>query len=293
MTDLTNADVTPTMEWSDAGATSGSLVRVQALATDRRLRAAYPGLAAAAGALATPQTRAVATVGGALLQRTRCWYYRNPPFSCYKTGADTCPARHGVNLYGVCFDLGPCVWPHPSTLGMACLAYDATVTHRDGGELSMRELFGDGSDATCDHTLAAGDVLTSVRLPPRVDERAAYFLAISRYLAEWPLVEATVRLGTENGAITWARVALGGVANVPLRAPAVEAALVGQAPETATLERAAALATKDANPLPMTGYKVELVQATIVRTLTLAWADDIGVPPIPNALPWKNPARQD
>ena len=214
-------------------------------------------------ALATPQTRAVATVGGALLQRTRCWYYRNPPFSCYKTGADTCPARHGVNLYGVCFDLGPCVWPHPSTLGMACLAYDATVTHRDGGELSMRELFGDGSDATCDHTLAAGDVLTSVRLPPRVDERAAYFRAISRYLAEWPLVEATVRLGTENGAITWARVALGGVA------------------------------TKDANPLPMTGYKVELVQATIVRTLTLAWADDIGVPPIPNALPWKNPARQD
>ena len=74
---------------------------------------------------------------------------------------------------------------------------------------------------------------------------------------------------------------------------AVEAALVGQAPETATFERADALATKDANPLPMTGYKVELVQATIVRTLTLAWADDIGVPPIQNALPWKNPARQD
>jgi xanthine dehydrogenase YagS FAD-binding subunit len=103
-------------------------VAIADVAGDQRLAPAYPGLAAAAGGLATPQIRAIGTIGGNLAQRSRCWYYRNPHMACLKKGDDTCPARSGNHLYGVIFDPGPCVAPHPSTLAAALLAYDATVT---------------------------------------------------------------------------------------------------------------------------------------------------------------------
>ncbi len=101
-----------------------------AIAADAQIVRAYPGLAAAAGGLATPQIRHLATVGGNLAQRSRCWYFRNPHFDCFKKGGSDCPSRAGNHLYGVAFDLGPCVAPHPSTLAAALLAYDATVATR-------------------------------------------------------------------------------------------------------------------------------------------------------------------
>src|SRR6202000_291503 len=101
---------------------------IATIAADPRLGAAYPGLTAAAAGLATPQIRQVATLGGNLAQRSRCWYYRDPHIACFKKGGSSCPAREGNHLYGVAFDLGPCVAPHPSTLAAALLAYDATIT---------------------------------------------------------------------------------------------------------------------------------------------------------------------
>jgi len=118
---------------------AGGSTRIGALvpiATVAGLGADYPGLAAAAGGLATPQIRRIGTVGGNLLQRNRCWYYRNPGANCLKKGGHDCPARAGNHRYHVLFDLGPCVAPHPSTLGAALLAYGATVDdlgdHRPG-----------------------------------------------------------------------------------------------------------------------------------------------------------------
>ena len=183
-------------EWDEhGGARIGALVPIATLAGDPRLAAAYPGLAQSAGALATPQVRAAGSLGGNLLQRNRCWYYRHPAISCLKKGGQDCPARTGNHLFGVCFDLGPCVAPHPSTLGMALLAYAAQIEVASSGSRPVAALYGDGSDGRHDHQLGEHEILAAVLMPePLEGERTAYFRVISRALAEWPLVEAVVRV---------------------------------------------------------------------------------------------------
>jgi xanthine dehydrogenase YagS FAD-binding subunit len=235
--------------------------------------AAYPALAAAATALATPQIRAAATVGGNLLQRNRCWYYRNPHFSCFQTGGDTCPARTGENLYSAVIDQGPCVAPHPSSLAMVLLAHDATVEVHARGMLAVPELYGDGSDPTRDNLLADGEVLLAVELPaPIGGERAAYQRATARVGAEWPLVEAVARLVRSDTTITFAAVTVGGVARTPVRLTEVEAALVGQPATPETLHAASARATSRCAPLAQTGYKVGLLRDTTLDVLERAAA---------------------
>ena len=272
---------------ADGKLTIGALTRISALADDPAIAQDYPGLRQAARALATPQIRAVATVGGCLLQRTQCLYFRHPAFTCFKNGGDTCYARNGHHEHGVCFDLGPCVHPHPSTLGLALLAYDAQVAIHDGSTRTIADLYGDGSDPTRDHRLAPHELLTHVILPPsdaapdstnntqyairNTQSGAAYVRAITRAAAEWPLVEVLVRLHwDEQGRIRLARVAAGGVANIPLRLPEVEAALLGQPATPDGLARAAATAKAGATPLPQTGYKVELLARTVLEALEQA-----------------------
>ena len=120
----------------------GALTSVAALASDPDVARDYPGLAAAAAGLATPQIRRVATLGGNLAQRNRCWYFRNPDIACLKKGGEGCPAREGNGLYSVVFDTGPCVAPHPSTLATALVAYDAVVETNRRGDLSIGEALG-------------------------------------------------------------------------------------------------------------------------------------------------------
>jgi CO/xanthine dehydrogenase FAD-binding subunit len=174
------------IEWgADGAARIGALTRIAAIAADLRMAMAYPGLVAAAGGLATPQIRHLATLGGNLAQRSRCWYYRNPQIACLKKGGATCPARDGNHLYGVAFDLGPCVAPHPSTMAAALLAHDATVTTDRRRALTIAQLLGDGSDGSVDHALEPGEIIKSVALPPPMpNERALYKRAISRSYAE-------------------------------------------------------------------------------------------------------------
>jgi xanthine dehydrogenase YagS FAD-binding subunit len=118
--DLTASPDTSGIAWgADGAARIGALMTIAAIGADSRLATTYPGLTASARGLATPQIRHVATLGGNLAQRSRCWYYRNPRIACLKKGSDRCPAREGNHLYGVVFDLGPCVAPHPSTMATA------------------------------------------------------------------------------------------------------------------------------------------------------------------------------
>lgn len=228
----------------------------------------YPGLAMTAAGLATPQVRAHGTIGGNLTQHTRCWYYRHPGISCFKSGGDSCPARDGRHLYGVVFDRSDCVHPHPSSLAMALLAYEATVTLADGATMTVDDLLGDGSDPTRDNQLADGAVIASIELPaPWPGERAAYFRSISRFEAEWPLVECVVRARFEDDRIVECGIGLGGVATVPLRMENAEALLAGSPLTDEVIARAATACTVGAAPLPETGYKVELVAATVRETL--------------------------
>lgn len=252
----------------------GAKVVLATLAQDARVKQHYPALAITAGGLATPEIRAAATLGGSLLQRVRCWYYRNPGFECLKKGGATCFARQGDHHYHACIDLGPCIAPHPSSMGMALLAYDAEVEVQGAPGRTMAQLLGDGKDARRENTLEPQALVTSVLLPaPWVGEKSAYFRAISRARAEWPLVEVVVRLKVDSNIVD-ARVAVGGVANIPLRLPKVEQALIGKSVSAATLpetlKAAAALAWDGTRALPMTEYKGELLVSTVLETLERA-----------------------
>jgi xanthine dehydrogenase YagS FAD-binding subunit len=249
---------------ADGAARIGALTTIAAIATDPRIGQAYPGLAAAAQGLATPQVRHLATLGGNLAQRSRCWYFRNPHIACLKKGGAECPARAGNHLYGVAFDLGPCVAPHPSTMAAALLACEGTVSTDRRSRLTIGELLGDGSNGAADHALAPGEMIRSIELPPPVSgERAFYKRAISRSHAEWPLVEVCVRTVISGGAFQFIRIAAGGIAPVPLRLFAAEAALQGTPANPATIANAARQATAGANPLPMAGYKLDLLSGLV------------------------------
>jgi xanthine dehydrogenase YagS FAD-binding subunit len=252
---------------ADGTAQIGALITIAAIAGDPRLAAAYPGIAVSAQGLATPQVRYLATLGGNLAQRSRCWYFRNPHIDCLKKGGSACPARSGNHLYGVAFDLGDCVAPHPSTMAAALLAYDASiVTDRRSG-LSIVDLLGDGSNGRADHSLAPGEMITKIALPaPLTAERAAYKRAISRASAEWPLVELCARAVVADGKFQLVRLAAGGIAPVPLRLTASEASLQGKPANAEAIAEAAQLATKGAKPLPMTAYKLDLLEG-LVRDL--------------------------
>jgi xanthine dehydrogenase YagS FAD-binding subunit len=265
---------------ADGSARIGALTTVAEVAADPRLRSGYPGLAQTAGGLATPQVRAAGTIGGNLLQRNRCWYYRNPRFTCYQTGGDGCPARDGLHLYSVVVDQSPCVAPHPSSTAVALLAYDARVEVRGRGSVAVADLYGDGSDPTRDHLLGPDEVLEAVELPaPAPGERAAYHRAIARAEGEWPLVEAVARLVVDDaGTVTDVAVAAGGVARVPLRLSEVEGALSGAKLTWEALDEAAARVTQRCTPLPQTGYKVALFRDTVLEVLERAAGDACDIP---------------
>jgi xanthine dehydrogenase YagS FAD-binding subunit len=263
--DIAGSPDTTGMQWgADRALRIGALTTIAAIAADARIAENYPGIAAAARGLATPQVRHLATLGGNLAQRSRCWYFRNPQIDCLKKGGPDCPARSGNHLYSVAFDLGPCVAPHPSTMAAALLAYEATIiTDRRSG-LTIGDLLGDGSNGAADHALASGEMIRAVQLPPPLPgERALYKRAISRSHAEWPLVEVCARAVVSAGAFQFIRITAGGIAPIPLRLSASEAALQGQPANPGTIANAARQATAGASPLPMTGYKLDLLSGLV------------------------------
>jgi xanthine dehydrogenase YagS FAD-binding subunit len=265
LVDLMRPSGIPDIAWDASGAARiSAFTSIAAMATDRQLGAAYPGLAAAAAGLATPQIRHVATLGGNLAQRSRCWYYRDPHIDCLKKGGAVCPAREGNHLYGVAFDLGPCVAPHPSTLAAALMAYDATVTTNLRPRLSIAQLLGDGTNGGADHELRAGEIIESIELGiPVANERSLYRRAISRSYAEWPLVEVVVRAVIADGTFKLVRIVSGAIAPVPLRLLAAESAAQGSAVNAATIAKAVAQSTTGARPLAMTTYKLDLLKGLV------------------------------
>jgi len=256
------------VEIRDDGADVGALVTITGVGVHPELRARYPALTLPAQLLATPQARGRGTMGGVLCQKTRCWYYRSPHLGCPKKGnATECPSRDGNHDFGVVFDFGPCVYPHPSSIGCALLTYDAEITVEGRGRMTVADLYGDGT-AMADHVLQPGEMITRIHLPaPTAREKGGYQRLMSRALAEWPLVEVVVRLVVEDDTITQARVGIGGVANIPFRLTEVEAALEGQPATDAVIEAASGRATERARPLPGTEYKVAMVEALVASTL--------------------------
>jgi xanthine dehydrogenase YagS FAD-binding subunit len=149
-------------------------------------------------------------------------------------------------------------------MAAALLAHDAKITTDRRSALSIPELLGDGSDGHSDHALANGEMIKEIALPPPVSgERALYKRAISRAGAEWPLVELCARAVVSEGVFKFVRLGAGGIAPVPLRLSLAEAALVGKPANPGTIMEAARQAATGANPLPMTGYKLDLLRGLV------------------------------
>jgi xanthine dehydrogenase YagS FAD-binding subunit len=262
------------IEPTPSGLTLGARATLADVENSDVIRERYSALAEAAAEAATPQLRNVATIGGNLLQRPRCWYYRNHLFDCWLKGGAECQARDGENHYHSLFghDASPCVAVHPSDPAVALAALDAEIVVRsDQGErtLPIPTLFAfPAEDRRTETTLRPGELIVSIRLPaPAEGTRSTYLKAMDRKVWAFALVAVAAVIRIESGKIAHARLALGGVANVPWRAEAAERLLTGQPPSDALFARAADAALEGAAPLQHNAYKVPLAKALIRRAL--------------------------
>jgi xanthine dehydrogenase YagS FAD-binding subunit len=262
-----------TIELTADGLRIGALATLAELQTHPLVRDTHPALAEAADVAATPQLRNMATLGGNLLQRPRCWYFRDEEVSCWLKGGDSCPAVEGENQYHAILGESPCRAVHPSDPATALLALDARVVLRGrAGERSvgMEAFFAEPTaDRRTETTLGQDEVIVAVVIPDAGPEtRSTYLKAMDRAAWAFALVGAGVQLAMQDGIIVRARIALGGVATIPWRASEAEGMLVGQAPGEAVFAAAADAALAGAHPLAKNGYKVPLAKALLVRALT-------------------------
>ncbi|KVG61370.1 FAD binding domain-containing protein [Burkholderia pseudomultivorans] len=263
----------------------GALVRNSDAADHARVRTDYPLLSQALLAGASAQLRNMATVGGNLMQRTRCPYFYDRAFAqCNKRDPGSgCAAIGGDNrMHAILGASAQCVAVNPSDMSVALAALDAVVRvsgprgERQIPFASFHRLPGERPDL--DTTLEAGELITAVDLPaPGFADHAYYLKVRDRASYAFALVSVAAALRMDGARIVEARIALGGVAHKPLRASAAEQHLAGRPPTDATLREAAALALRDARPLDGNAFKVGLAQRAIVRAVKLAAAQQGGV----------------
>ena len=253
----------------------GALERMSDVAAHPDVASGYPVIARALTQSASPQIRNMASIGGNLLQRTRCGYFRDVRTPCNKREPGTgCPAQNGENRgHAVLGTSASCVATHPSDLAVALVALDASVRlHGRTGDRLVRladfyRLPGDTPQL--ETQLQQGELVTEVVIPAlSFATRSTYVKVRDRSSYEFALASAAVALDIRARRIRDARVAVGGVGTVPWRLPAVETALRGRPLVPEVFESAARSAADGARPLAHNGFKVTLVQRTIVRALT-------------------------
>jgi xanthine dehydrogenase YagS FAD-binding subunit len=264
---------------ADGGIRIGALVRNADLAHDENFAKSFPAVAEALLSGASAQLRNAATVGGNLLQRTRCGYFYDTASACNKREPGMgCEARGGENrLHAVLGWSESCIATHPSDFCVPLVALDAVVEiegragRRDIALEALHRLPGETPER--ESVLEPGDLIVALRLPAE----ARAFSAHARYLKvrertsyAFAIVSAAAALRIERGTIREARLALGGVAAKPWRARAAEKILVGAGLDRATFQRAAEAALADAKPSGDNQFKIELAQRIIVRAMTLA-----------------------
>ncbi|MGW3352760.1 FAD binding domain-containing protein [Nonomuraea rubra] len=271
--DISRLPLSAVEDLPDGGLRLGALARNAHVAADDRVRRRYPVLARALLNGASPQLRNRATVGGNLLQRTRCRYFYDLGAACGKRSPGAgCDALDGLNRgHAVLGASGSCVAVHPSDMCVALAALGATVNLTGpGGDRSVpvadfHLLPGETPDV--ETVLRAGELVTSVDLPPWPHVRGTYVKVRDRASYAFALVSAAVLLHVENGRIATARIALGGVAPKPWRAYAAEELLAGAPPDERIFAEAARAAVAGARPLGHNAFKIELAARLVRRTL--------------------------
>ena len=239
----------------------------------------YSVLRQAIAESASPQIRNLATIGGNLLQKPRCPYYRDAAFACLRRdGGDLCSAlvgdtsRHALFGYGTPDAAKTCVAVHPSDAVNALAAMDAQIVLRNlSGERSIpiSDFFvAPTTDPRQETKIAPDEIIVAITAPTSpVGGRGTYIKLRDRASYEFAIVSAAAVIAEDGGAITHARLVVGGVAWGPWRASTAEMALVGQPLTRASVTQAAQIALQDAQPLPDNAYKIPMAQAALRRAI--------------------------
>jgi xanthine dehydrogenase YagS FAD-binding subunit len=275
--DISRLDLNRIERTREGGLRIGALVSNTAVADDPEIRSDYPLLSRAILSGASQQIRNMATVGGNLMQRTRCPYYYDTVFPCNKRQPGSgCPAAAGINkMHAILGGSEQCVAVHPSDMCVPLAALDAVVEVE--GARGRRQIpFSEfhrlpGNTPQLDNNLAPGEIITAVILPPISFAKSGVYLKLrDRASYAFALISVAAALEIRNGQIQQARMALGGVAHKPWRSPEAEQFLQGKPAETATFQQAAEIALRDAKPLKYNAFKVDMTKRAIRRALTVS-----------------------
>lgn len=263
------------IEAAKDGLRIGPLVTMAAIAVSAEINRRWPALAHAAAGAATPQIRNSATIGGNLLQRPRCWYFRSGEFPCLRKGGVECFAIPGESQYHAIFGNGVCAAVHPSSTAVPLMAYGAHLEiagAKGRREVPIETFFVQpDQDVTREHSLGADELLTGIRLPAlAAGTRSAYLEQGEKESFDWPLADAAAVLEMDGHTVRRASLVLGAAAGVPLRATRAEEFLRGKAIDASTAREAARIAMEGAAPLEKNEYKVALFHAIVARTLVAA-----------------------
>lgn len=268
------------IELTEQGARIGALARMSDVADHIELRRRYPVIAEALLASASPQLRNMASIGGNLLQRTRCGYFRDVGFPCNKrVPGSGCPAIEGDNrLLAILGGSDHCIATNPSDLAVALAALDAAVELQSAGSgartvpLTEFHLM-PGDTPERETVMLPGEIITAILVPPpRPNERSHYLKVRDRASFEFALVSAAVVIALDGERVREARIAMGGIGTKPWRLPQVEAALADAPILREAFAAAAAHAAEGAHPLAQNRFKIPLMQRTLVRALTTVTA---------------------
>ena len=277
LVNIRNIDALRGISVTGNGLRLGSLSTLSEIASHPEIQRTYAALADAAGHAATPQVRNMATLGGNITQRPRCWYFRSSDFDCKKKGgtSDDCHAHEGENQYHAIMNNGTCAMVHPSSTAVPLLAMNAQVelvSQRGKRTVAMSEFYVAPEKSLVNETvLEPGELITSLFVPtPVPGTRSAYQKYGEKESFDWPLADAGVVLVMDGARCRSAAIVLGVAAPTPIRAHAAEAILAGNAIDESTARRAARAAMQSATPLSQNAFKTQLFQTAIYRTVLLA-----------------------
>jgi xanthine dehydrogenase YagS FAD-binding subunit len=258
---------------SKSGLTLGAGARLSDIVASQEIRDGYPALWQATVEIGSPQIRNMATVGGNLLQRPRCWYFRaGHGLLAVRDGKSL--VRAGDNRHHAIFMTdGDALFVTPSSLAVALSALDAQATitgPRGERTVKVEELYQvPKKDSDSELTIAAGELLTKVTIPPAKGKSASYE-ARQKLAQDWPLVLASVNLIMDGDNVSAAKIMVYGVAPIPWRSGAAEKSITGKRVSTETAATAGEAAAEGAAPLSMNGYKVPLTKTVVKRALLAA-----------------------
>ena len=274
LVDISRLDLGDIEESDDGGLRIGALVPNSDLAADARVIARYPVLARALLAGASGQLRNKATTGGNLLQRTRCYYFYDTATPCNKRDPGSgCSAIGGFNrILAVLGTSDKCIATHPGDMPVAMRALDATiVTLKPDGDkrrIAIHDFYClPGDTPQIETVLEPGELITHVELPAPPAGRQSYRKVRDRASYAFALVSVAAIVAVEDGKITSASLAFGGLGPMPWRNPAVEQALIGQAPSAEAFEAAADALLADAKGYGSNDFKIPLTRRTLIAVL--------------------------